>query len=846
MTGKIEENIINDIDGDFAYLEGNNAVNQELIPYACYYNQKTILTENGELLQIIKIPSFVSNNSKENFYSLRSNLTESFMKNSYNENLSFWFQTVRKPVNVVPQNQKYENYISKIIMDKWNKHYNWDKQFANEIYISIIISSNEGKMSKSVDFVKAINFSMLKKSKLKEFAKMNAILTEVTNKILKDLSIYDARILTIKKIDDIYYSEHLKFFSLIINNERKNIKLPVNSLSEALIRRKIAYGKNIIQIYDKEESSYVSIISLKYCNTLLLSQLDKIIQLNQEMLITQSVSFIDKKQVNDEMLKYFEILSLNEDPTILNLSEINTMLPQDEEDNRICVSQILIQTKSKSKEQLVENIKALFKVLNNLGLVAVREEMFMPTLFWSQLPANFNYIKRFQKISVCNVGNYTSLFNFPTGKLTNNYWGDSLIVLKSALDTPYFFSFHSEKNGNTLFIGPKNFKKTKYMNLFLMSAVKQAKRIFYIDNTNRSKVFVNSLDGDYYFITRQDLKRKLNINPFKMEKDNENIEFILNWLYQIIKREDDGMIKLDEKNTGLEQEWEKLKLIIKDKINEINKLEDVLNIAQQENYKNICSPLKKWISLTGYGFIFNTENTLDLFNNNITGINLNTIINNEELKIAIFDYIIHNIIKYSNGEPSILAIDEGWLLFDNSYFGPKIAELIKKLYDKNIALIMTTSGSDSYESSNIKFSVKNIFPTQIFLPNIKATVYQRKVYNISEEESRILSVMKESVGNIMLRHNGNSIISSIDFNFLDIEEQNIFSNNNVVTNIMTKAKELINSNKSADWLPLMLLLIKEYNKVKFEQKLKEQEKRQIQWEEAKQGGNNNAVLKSGN
>ena len=61
---------------------------------------------------------------------------------------------------------------------------------------------------------------------------------------------------------------------------------------------------------------------------------------------------------------------------------------------------------------------------------------------------------------------------------------------------------------------------------------------------------------------------------------------------------------------------------------------------------------------------------------------------------------------------------------------------------------------------------------------------------------------------------------------------------------MSESKELINSDKAENWLPLMMLLIKEYNKVKFEQKMKEREKRQIQWEEAKQTGDNSAVLKS--
>ena len=845
---KVEDNIIDDINTDTVYASGN--INPDVIPYACYYDEKTIITQNGELLSIIKIPSFILNKS-ENFYNLRRDLVDSFIKHSkISNNLNFWFQTVRLPVNMIPDKQKYDGFIvADKIIDKWNEHYKWDKQYANEIYISIVIAPEDKKVSAYLNFLKAINFTLLKNSKLREFLKMKKILSSVTNNIVKDLEKYSAETLTIKKIDNTYYSDHLRFFSTIINGDNKNIKLPIDELSHSLITKKIAYGKNIMQIYSKTESQHVAIISLKYCNNLLLSLLDKIIQLNQEMIITQSVTFIDEKPVNDEMMKFFEVLSLNEDPYILNASEIGNMLANntDIEDKRICLSQVLIKLKAGSKEHLEKNVKSMFSVLNKIGVVAVREEMFMPTLFWSQLPGNFNFIKRFQKIPIYNAGMFTSLFNFPAGKMSGNYWGDAILVLKTALETPYFFSFHNDKNGNTLIIGAKQTKKTKYLNLLLMSAMKQTEKLIYLDNTNRSKIFINSLNGKYYFITRQDSKKRLYINPFKLEKNNENITFILDWLYTIIKNYDDGMIAMDDNKTNLENEWLKLKEIIKNNINSINKIGDVLDIAKKEKMPEISEALNKWASPTGYGFIFNEDKgeTLDLFGKErVVGINLNTIINNEELKTAIFKYIIHNILTKADGKPTILAIDESWLLFDNKYFAPNMPDILKQLYDKNIAIVATTSGADSYETSNIQAPVKKVFPTSIFLPNIKTTVYQKKIFGVKEEEARILSIMKEENGNILIKTPNNTIVSSIDFTFLNEEEKTIFSCNNLNCNIMTKAKELINSTDVKDWMPLMFELMKKYNKIKFEEKQKEQERRQIKWEEAKQTKGASNILKA--
>lgn len=831
----MEKNIIDDVNQEMYGETGQNSVSSNLIPYACYYDENTIITQNGELLQIIKIPSFVSNRGTASFYLLKDVLNSTFKKHSKESNLNFWFQIVRKSVDVIPKNQVYTDYTSKTVMRKWNEHYHWDRQFANEIYLSIVIAPNENTVSKSVDFVKAINFSLLRKSKLKEFEAMSKILNSSVNAILDDLKNYGVRLLKVKKMNDVYYSEHLKFFSIVVNDEKDDVKLPLNELSESLLRKRIAYGKNTLQIYNRSGSTYAAILSLKYCGNILLTQLDKLIQLDQEMVITQSVSFIDAKPINDKMMEYYETLSLVDDPRIVNLTDISNMLGADKsEDNRICASQILVQIKAKSKEDLARNVSRFFDIAGKLGLVFVREEMFMPTLFWSQLPANFSFIKRIHSIPVDNVGAYTSLFNFPTGKLTGNHWGDSMITLKTTLNTPYFFSFHNRDNANSLFIGPKVLKKTRYMNLFLISAMKQIRRLFYIDNTNRSRIFINSLGGTYYELTKKDVKNRLRINPFSMEKNQDNLEFTLRWLDCIIKRRDDGMVQIDESTTRIDQEWQKLKKIITRDFDKLKKISDVYRIAETENMKNVCHSLHKWVNPKGYSFIFDTDDSTDIFESNVTGINLNTIVNNEELKVAIFDYIVYNIVTRSDGEPAILAIDEGWLLFDNPYFGSRISTFLKLLYEKNVAVVMTTSGADSYDASSIQLSVKSVFPTQILLPNIKASIYQRKIFNISEEESRVLSVMRDSNGNFMLKHSGNVIISSIDFDFLSMEEQHILSSGNLYYHMMTKAKELINSEEPQHWLPLLFAMIREYNKVKFEETLKERERRQIQWEENKQ------------
>jgi type IV secretory pathway VirB4 component len=336
------------------------------------------------------------------------------------------------------------------------------------------------------------------------------------------------------------------------------------------------------------------------------------------------------------------------------------------------------------------------------------------------------------------------------------------------------------------------------------------------------------------------------LNPFSLPKTDENMKFIMKWLKNIIFIEDSNMIKLDENASDMEQEWNVLEREIMQNVKSIKRIEDAADICRNKKLELILDSLDKWCDQDKYGMIFNQESDIFLTrNNNILGFNLSSVINNEILRAAITDYILYRITEMADKTNTILAIDESWILFDNKILGEKLPDIFQKLYNKNIVLLSTTSGSTSYETSNIKFSTKNIFATRMLLPNMKTTVYQKKVFFISDEEARIISIMREEKGNFLLKSGKNILISSFDFSFLNNEEKLILEESVISLNIMKKAKELINSELPQDWLPLFYLMMKEYNKKKHEQKMKEREKRQIKWEEAKQdSSSNNAILQS--
>ncbi|MDR0571376.1 MAG: hypothetical protein LBG48_00830, partial [Rickettsiales bacterium] len=180
MAEKIENSILDD--SGVIYRENvRNLPSSGLVPYACYVDEKTILTENGELLRTIKIPSFVDAKSEIEAYKLRDDLNGAFKSSSANKNLNFWFQIVRKKANLVPKNQPYKNYTAGYIMEKWNQFYNWQNQYTNEVYVTIVIAPTENVGSKISELITGLYFGLVKNSKLRELQKMMSELNTCVN-----------------------------------------------------------------------------------------------------------------------------------------------------------------------------------------------------------------------------------------------------------------------------------------------------------------------------------------------------------------------------------------------------------------------------------------------------------------------------------------------------------------------------------------------------------------------------------------------------------------------------------------------------------------------------------------
>ncbi len=70
------------------------------IPFVGYYNENTILSKNGELMQVIKVTGFNHENISSDIINLRETIRDSLLNNIKSDNFALWINTIRRKKDI--------------------------------------------------------------------------------------------------------------------------------------------------------------------------------------------------------------------------------------------------------------------------------------------------------------------------------------------------------------------------------------------------------------------------------------------------------------------------------------------------------------------------------------------------------------------------------------------------------------------------------------------------------------------------------------------------------------------------------------------------------------------------
>ena len=110
---------------------------------------------------------------------------------------------------------------------------------------------------------------------------------------------------------------------------------------------------------------------------------------------------------------------------------------------------------------------------------------------------------------------------------------------------------------------------------------------------------------------------------------------------------------------------------------------------------------------------------------------------------AVLSFLFHRIEGQLDGSPTLILIDEGWLVLDAPAFAAQLREWLKTLRKKNASVVFATQSLADIEGSRIAPAIIESCPTRLFLPNERAiepqilAIYRR--FGLNDRQIEILS-----------------------------------------------------------------------------------------------------------
>jgi len=88
--------------------------------------------------------------------------------------------------------------------------------------------------------------------------------------------------------------------------------------------------------------------------------------------------------------------------------------------------------------------------------------------------------------------------------------------------------------------------------------------------------------------------------------------------------------------------------------------------------------------------------------------------------VPVLSYLFHRIDQRLDGRPTLIVLDEAWIMLANSVFGAKLEEWLRTLRKKKAAVVLATQSLAELANSPHRDVILDSCPTKLYLPNPEA------------------------------------------------------------------------------------------------------------------------------
>lgn len=505
------------------------------VPFACHYSADTILSKNGELIQVIKLDQDAGANDEEFRQLIRDSLNEVIDPAKY----AVWIHTTR----TLQQEKKLsaQNFSRQVELD-WRRQLPKKLQFENVVYISIMRDSSKMRLFRPDNFLAALNFSAVRGQSDAQLQERYAELSAVMGHVHKRLQKFGANKLQVYEKDGVYYSEQMEFLRKILSFYDDHIEMPISDLAHHLLPEDIVFNEfsGVVEINNPRGKHYAHVISLKECGRLPARSLDYLLNLPSELVICQSLDFAAANTMLHRLKFQEEIDATTEDSEFSKLAGFHGVDLSKSENFVLQQTNIIIMEDSPAllRDVLVD----VHRELARLGLVGITEDIKVEKAFWSAITGNFPFLDRQDIAPRKDIGNFAILGNDIYQEVDASLFGDPVVFFERQDGEP--FAFHLVNNGssNVLIVSEYEEERLAMLHLLAVHLKKFPCKIVYYDEKGAYASLAQEIGAEYMTSVDFDRLRQLAegseklvilfnsmdlvINGFGLEFFNNFLEFL--------------------------------------------------------------------------------------------------------------------------------------------------------------------------------------------------------------------------------------------------------------------------------------------------------------------------------
>ncbi len=756
----------------------------EFIPYYCHYNPHTLLTKNGEPLQIIKISS---NNLGLNYesggseHSVREYIRNAIQSNVAGKSYAFWIHTMRKR-KPIAAGSRSQNPFAAHVHEYWQKSHRWKYEYYNEIYVTIL---HEGQHCELFDARTLKNVWLPKLNRSMRNAFLDSAVAELDGVVSSFLQTirqnYNAQRLGMverrpaQSQTSAFYSEPMEFLGEIMNLHTDAFPIREADLSKQLANHALTFGFNAFEAKNTQGNRrFGALLTAKQYHEVTLETADHLLQCPIELVVTQAFSFISHKTALKQYKEQKVMFEISNDGISSTLSGLDDMLrsnrnrPTDFTSQQMSIAVVVDEYR-----QLEEEVHKVQQSFADMGLIAVREDLKMEECFWAQLPGNFEFIRRKSPVNTGRVAGFSRLNLFPPGNASGNHWGEALAIIPTSVKTPYFFNFHSSDNGHTMVFDCNSFNDQAghiLLYFLLTSAMKYDGRMYLFDHQRSAHLWFDKLSGAYHRFApgsgHKENARTLRLNPFTLEDSPRNRSFLLAWAATLAP---ESFALTDAHRDTLQGAIARTYLSPP----ENRSLEAFIGLAVAADH-TLAEAFAAFHGNGEFARLFTGgPERLDL-STALHAFDMDATLRRSACTVPVFAYLMHRIVTSLDGKPTIIVLHDAFDLLENAFFAPRLESLMEMLQQNNAMLLCTTQRPDA-EAGKASFATfLQRCGTRLYIPDDVDINYASLVPGLTPHDVRMLLRMSRRKGDFLIKQQSESVGLRVNLDELE-DAKSIFA-----------------------------------------------------------------------